>query len=110
MKKYIAYCGLDCKKCEARIATVNNDDALRENVAKLWSKLNGIAITPDMIHCTGCRIDGVKTVYSDALCPIRKCAAGKKLASCGKCEECKSCEKLGAILQNSEEARRDPKA
>lgn len=26
MKDYIAFCGLDCEFCEARIATVNNDD------------------------------------------------------------------------------------
>jgi len=32
MKEYIAYCGLDCEKCEARTATVNNDDALRRNL------------------------------------------------------------------------------
>ena len=29
MNKFIAYCGLDCEKCEARIATINNDDILR---------------------------------------------------------------------------------
>ena len=36
MKKLIAYCGLDCEKCDARIATLNNDNALREKVAELW--------------------------------------------------------------------------
>ena len=29
MNEYIAYCGLNCETCEARIATVNHDDALR---------------------------------------------------------------------------------
>ena len=29
MNEYIAYCGLDCETCEARQATVNNDDELR---------------------------------------------------------------------------------
>ena len=33
MNKLIAYCGLDCEACEARTATLNNDDALREMVA-----------------------------------------------------------------------------
>jgi len=33
MNEFIAYCGLDCEKCEARIATMNNDDALRQKVA-----------------------------------------------------------------------------
>lgn len=30
MKEFIACCGLDCEKCEARIATVNNDNELRK--------------------------------------------------------------------------------
>ena len=34
MKEYIAYCGLNCETCEARLATMKNDDALREKVAK----------------------------------------------------------------------------
>ena len=32
MNEYIAYCGLDCEACEARIATVNNDAELRQRV------------------------------------------------------------------------------
>ena len=42
MKKYIAFCGLDCEFCEARFATANNDDALRRKVAKEWSEMNGV--------------------------------------------------------------------
>ena len=30
MNEYIAYCGLDCEECEARLATVNNDEALHQ--------------------------------------------------------------------------------
>ena len=59
MNKYIAYCGLNCEACEARIATVNNDDNLREKVAKEWSEMNKADITPEMINCAGCRIAGV---------------------------------------------------
>ncbi|MBQ6493513.1 MAG: DUF3795 domain-containing protein [Erysipelotrichaceae bacterium] len=104
MKEYIAYCGLDCEKCDARIATVNNDDQKRAEVAKLWSELNGAEITPEMINCTGCRIQGVKFPYCDAMCPIRKCAAEKKYETCADCEEMNSCEKLQAILSNVPEA------
>jgi hypothetical protein len=71
MNQYIACCGLDCETCEARLATVNNDDALRAKVAKLWSDLNGVEITSEMINCVGCRINGVKTPYCESLCPIR---------------------------------------
>ena len=36
----IAYCGLDCKKCDAYLATIHDDQALREKTAKLWAELN----------------------------------------------------------------------
>lgn len=101
MKDFIAYCGLDCETCEARIATVNKDDELRNKVAKLWSELNGVEITPDMIYCTGCRIPGEKTPYCGTLCPIRKCAMEKKMETCGSCKDIFSCEKLAAIIRNN---------
>ena len=49
----IGCCGLDCEKCDARIATLTNDNALREKTAALWTKLNGVTILPEMINCTG---------------------------------------------------------
>ena len=104
MNDYIAYCGLDCEVCEARIATANDDDALREKVAKLWSELNGVEITPEMINCTGCRIEGVKTPFCESLCPIRQCASGKAFDTCGSCGEMLSCEKLAMITGNNAEA------
>ena len=104
MNKFIAYCGLDCGNCEARIAMINNDEALRRKVAALWSELNNANITPEMINCSGCRIDGVKTPYCDSLCPIRACAKERELETCGNCPDMKTCEKLCAITQNNEEA------
>ena len=105
MKKYIAYCGLDCETCEARLATANNDEALRREVAKKWSELNGVQITPEMINCNGCRIDGVKTPYCSSLCPIRQCALNRSAETCGDCGEAETCEKLAAITGNNPEAK-----
>ncbi|MCR5687750.1 MAG: DUF3795 domain-containing protein [Lachnospiraceae bacterium] len=51
MNDYIAYCGLDCETCEARLATINNDNELRIKVSKEWSALNGVEITPEMMLC-----------------------------------------------------------
>ena len=106
MNMYIAYCGLNCETCEARLATVNNDNELRIKVAKEWSKLNGVEITPEMINCSGCRIPGAKTVYCDSLCPIRLCAREKQMETCGGCQGVESCEKVGAIISNNPDARR----
>ncbi len=109
MKELIAYCGLDCEACDARIATMNDDQALREKTAKLWSELNGTTITADMIRCTGCRVPGVKTPYCGNMCPIRKCAMDKGVATCGGCAEADGCESLAAILSNNAAARENLK-
>ncbi len=104
MKKLIAYCGLDCEKCDAFIATKNNDQTLREKTAKLWSELNNADILPEHINCEGCRTNGVKTVYCDNLCGIRQCAMGKGFATCGDCTEMDSCPKLAMVTANNSQA------
>lgn len=104
MEKNIGYCGLDCSKCDAMLATLNNDDELREKTAQKWSELNGIEITKDMINCTGCKSDGIKTYFCEQMCNIRKCAADKDLEICSTCAECGKCENLKMITDNSKEA------
>ena len=99
-----AYCGLNCEKCDARIATVNNDDALREKTAQLWTQMNGVKITKDMINCMGCRSDGVKTPFCDSLCEIRKCAVSCAYINCGECNELATCKKIKMIISNNSEA------
>ena len=104
MKKLIAYCGLDCEKCDARTATLNNDNTLREKVAKLWSEMNGVEITAEMINCEGCRADGVKTPFCDSMCQIRQCALGKGYETCGNCSQIDSCGTVSMVLSNNAEA------
>lgn len=60
----IGCCGLGCETCDARIATLTNDNALREKTAELWTKLNGVPITPEMINCIGCRMEGAKRRFA----------------------------------------------
>ncbi len=105
MKRMIAYCGLDCEKCDAYIATVNNDDALREKTAKCWAELNNAPITAEMINCEGCRVDGMKTPYCDCMCEVRQCALKNGVETCGDCAEIESCKTVGAVLNCSEEAK-----
>ena len=38
MNKMIGYCGINCEKCEAHIATIKDDDKMRVEVAKKWYK------------------------------------------------------------------------
>ena len=42
MNDYIAYCGLDCETCEARLATVNNDNELRIKVSKIGNNSDAL--------------------------------------------------------------------
>lgn len=101
MNQLIACCGLDCKTCDARIATLTNNNALREKTAALWTKLNGVTITPEMINCTGCRIDGAKTPFCDKLCPVHHCVREKGLDTCADCAQMDACQELGRITANN---------
>lgn len=105
MEKQIAYCGLNCEKCDAYRATVQNNDALREEVARRWSELNQVPITAEMINCMGCRVDGDKTPYCESMCQIRQCALKKEMDTCGDCLNMAHCETVGAVLANSPDAR-----
>lgn len=109
MKKMIAYCGLDCEKCDAYIATVRNDQELREKTAKAWAELNQVPILPEHINCQGCRTKGIKTVFCDRLCEIRQCALKKGVETCGNCGELEKCQIVGMILAGNPEARKNLK-
>lgn len=109
MKDMIRYCGLDCEKCDAYLATINDDQALRVKTAKLWSELNNAPILPEYINCEGCRVNGVKTVFCDSLCGIRKCALEKGIPTCGDCPELEICPVVQMILENNPSALKNLK-
>jgi len=100
----IAFCGLNCTKCEAFIATQNNDDMLRAKLAQEWTKLYNVTIQPEQINCTGCLSDGVKISYCEHMCEIRKCAKENKLNTCADCSDY-ACNKLDEIFKFTSEAK-----
>ena len=108
-RNMIAFCGLDCEKCDAYIATINNDQSLREKTAKYWTELNNVQILPEHINCEGCRVDGVKTVYCESLCSIRQCALQKGVTTCGDCADMDTCQKLDMVISNNGEALKNLK-
>lgn len=101
VKERIGYCGLDCAGCDAYLATIRDDQALREKTAKLWAELNQAPILPEHINCLGCRTDGVKTVFCEQICAIRQCAMKRGVDTCGGCPELEICPTVGAITKNS---------
>lgn len=105
MKQMIAYCGLDCEKCEAYIATKNNDNELRVKIAKLWAEMNNAPITAEMINCLGCRVEGVKTPFCESMCEIRQCGINKAVCTCADCQSMNSCKALDMVISNNEEAK-----
>ena len=62
---------------------------------------SGVTITPDMINCTGCRIEGAKTPFCDKLCPVHNCVREKRLDTCADCGQMDGCPTLGRIAVNS---------
>ena len=109
MKDMIAYCGLDCEVCAAYLATVHDDQALRERTARLRAELNHAPILPGHINCRGCRVDGVKTVYCPSPSPFRQGGLKKAAATCGDCPEVDPCQTVGAIFSSRPEARENLK-
>lgn len=104
MGKLIACCGLDCATCDARKATIANDDNLRAQTAEKWKvQHNAQGLTPDMINCTGCREEGVKFNHCYN-CEIRNCAKAKGFQTCAECDKLESCAIIGNLLKFVPEA------
>lgn len=62
----IAYCGIDCSSCKAFIATKNDDDDLRAEVASEWSEIYNTTINSHHINCDG-RKNYAGTLFSTVL-------------------------------------------
>ncbi|WP_347490751.1 DUF3795 domain-containing protein [Desulfoscipio sp. XC116] len=102
----IAFCGIDCTKCEAFTATQKNDDKLRAKVAKNWSNHYNVKILPEQINCSGCLSDGIKTYHCEYMCKIRKCAKGRNLQTCSKCNDY-ACSKLDEVFKYVPDAKKN---
>lgn len=100
----IACCGLDCSKCEGYLATKDDDDSKRKEVAKKWSVMYGGDIKPGDINCSGCRPEGPKFTYCNVR-EIRKCCMEKGLENCAGCDMY-ACEKLEEFFKMAAEARK----
>ncbi len=103
MEKLIACCGLNCATCEARVATIANDNELRVQTAKKWKTQFGADITPEMINCTGCREAGAKFAHC-AECEIRNCLKSKDFETCADCEKLENCDITKSLHQFVPEA------
>jgi hypothetical protein len=105
MEKLISCCGLNCATCDARTATIKNDDILRKTTAEKWRVgYNAPDLTYTMINCTGCREEGVKFSHCD-MCEIRNCVKAKGFNTCGDCQEMETCIIVSGVHKYLPEAK-----
>jgi hypothetical protein len=98
MEKMIAYCGITCTDCGAYIATQNNDDAKRKEVAEQWTKQFNVDINPQDINCDGCLTKTGRIVNYCNICEIRKCGVERGVVNCAYCDDY-ACDKLEKFFQ-----------
>jgi len=96
--KHIAMCGLECSSCPMFIVAKNNDQKMREKVAREWTVKNREKgpdrppLKPEDIDCHGCLSEGHLYLYCRN-CEIRKCGLERQIKNCGECQEYR-CDKL----------------
>ncbi len=98
MDEMVAFCGLLCHKCGAFLATKNNDDEKRAEVAKLWSKEYNANIKPEDINCEGCLSNTGLVFNYCKVCEIRKCGMERGIMNCAHCDDY-ACEKLEKFFE-----------
>jgi hypothetical protein len=100
-KSNLGYCGLNCETCPMFVATVTNDDALRQKTVQEWSKLCGSYIGKqlelDDVNCTGCWSNN-NIFVGCSNCSIRKCCQEKKFVTCANCNDYGTCEMLNGFF------------
>jgi len=93
MFESIAYCGLDCSRCPALIATREGDMETLAAVAAKWSSDTGREIVVESILCDGCKSGSGRINTFCAVCVIRDCASGRGYETCAHCGEY-ACDRL----------------
>ncbi len=106
MAQLIAFCGLDCDKCEAYIATQAKDVAAQQRVAEKWQKdFNLPNTTIADVTCDGCVTANGRLSGYCGTCPIRACGVTHGLENCGHCPDYAKCDKLADFFSHVPAAR-----
>jgi len=100
----IAYCGLDCSKCEGYLATQADDAKKIAAVARKWSRQFHSDVKPEHVYCDGCKTGARKSFYCNNLCKIRACCSNKKFNTCVECVDF-PCTDVSFVLDHAPEAK-----
>ena len=99
----IAFCGIDCSKCDSYLATQSGKYEELVKVAKKLSKLYRADVKPEYVVCDGCKELKRHSFYCTNSCKMRKCCIEKAYDSCIECADF-PCKELQFELDNSPEA------
>ena len=106
MNQMIAFCGLDCARCEAYLATQANDEAAKGRIAAKWrQEYNAPEITVADVTCDGCTASNGRLGGYCPHCEIRACGVTRGLANCAHCADYSACEKLDGFFKMAPDAR-----
>jgi hypothetical protein len=105
MVKMIAFCGINCTECKAFIATQEDSEEKRREVAEEWSKAFGHEIKLGEINCDGCLDQGGRHIDYCGTCEVRKCGIEKEVENCAYCVDYR-CEKLEKFHEQAPEAEK----
>jgi hypothetical protein len=105
MNHLIAYCGLDCGKCEAYLVTQGNDAAAQQRVLEQWRvQFNSPDLALADVLCDGCAAGGRHCGYC-ATCAVRASAEQRGVPNCAHCADYATCPTLNDFIANIPEAR-----
>ena len=100
----IAYCGIECSKCDSYRATRSGNYEELVKVAEKLSKLYGAEVKPEYVICDGCKNEERHSFFCTNSCKMRKCCIEKGFNSCIECSDF-PCKELQFELDNNPEAK-----
>jgi hypothetical protein len=105
MYENIAYCGLDCNKCDAYLATQAQDLERKKQIAERWTRETGTQFTAQDIECHGCKSQKLSG-WCNQVCLIRPCAENRRVATCAHCSDYQ-CAEIMRFLSTEPVAREE---
>ena len=100
----IAYCGIDCSKCESYLASRSGSGEELAQIADRMAKLYNTEVRPEDVVCDGCKEGERHFYFCSNMCAMRKCCAGKRYETCIECGDF-PCTDLQAVLDHVPDAR-----
>lgn len=99
MERIIAYCGLVCNDCPIFIATLENNQQKKVELANEYTS-DAYKVAKEDINCSGCASTSSNVFKFCLECDIRLCGFGREIQNCAYCSEY-PCNKLDKPFENA---------